>query len=80
MNIEKKLEKNLETVIGHLDSLMSQVSTTHPDYDNYMRAVNTAVMTVKVFQLIKFKKQKKYLLKKEKLRSLAMENQKNDSN
>ena len=72
-----KLENNLETVIGRIDSLMSQVRPTHPDYDSYKRAANMAVKALKAFQTLKTKKQRKYLFKKE---IAEKKDLKNDSN
>jgi len=61
-----KSKKNLETSIGFLDNLLSQISPEHPSYDNYIKAVNTAVAAIKAFRSLELKKQNKYRLKKTK--------------
>ena len=68
-----KRENNLETAIGYLDNLLSQISPDHPDYDKYTRAVNTAVIGIRVCQAIKSKKHKDSYKKNKK-------DSKNDSN
>jgi hypothetical protein len=72
-----KLEKNLETAIGLLDNLLSKISPDHPKYDAFARAVNTAARAIKTCHLLKIKKQKEYMFKKEKTERKSL---KNDSN
>jgi hypothetical protein len=61
-----KSKNNLETAIGFLDNLLSQISPDHPAYDEYIKAVNTAVSSIKVCQAIKIKSHYRYLKKKNK--------------
>lgn len=68
-----KRENNLETAIGYLENLLTQISAEHPNHDKYMRAVNTAVVAIRVCQTIKTQKHKKHIEK-------ARKGTKNDAN